>query len=277
MKKRTFLLISLFFLGTSLWADTQADIAALQSQKQSLQSELKKLDVRIAQTDSLTRDESKRAETTKKRQQEDLDRRRAELSELSAKISQMAQELQGEKSRQAGFKAQTENAIAFRKGILQNMALHCKDLEAIITKSLPWDQDTRLERVRALRRDLEAGQSTPEEGLTRLRSIYAEETRFGDEVAILNKPMQRKNGETINARLLRIGNQWMVYADEEDIRFGVLERVRNEQGQVTYTWREDLNFEERAAVKLAVDVKLARKPPQMVRLPLSLALAKEDK
>ena len=39
-----------------------------------------------------------------------------------------------------------------------------------------------------------------------------------------------------------------------------------------YEWNEELNLEERAAVKLAIDVKQAKKPPQIVKLPVSLSV-----
>ena len=45
-----------------------------------------------------------------------------------------------------------------------------------------------------------------------------------------------------------------------------------ENGKVNYDWNEDLNLEERAAVRLAIDVKQAKKPPQIVNLPVSLSV-----
>jgi len=49
-------------------------------------------------------------------------------------------------------------------------------------------------------------------------------------------------------------------------------RKLGKTGKVEYTWKEDLNFDERTAIKLAIEVKMARKPPQMVRMPLSLSI-----
>lgn len=265
-------LIPLFLLAGFAFADTQSEIDDLKAEKASLQQELKKLDVRIAQTDSLSKDEAKRFETTKSRQTEDLERRKTELDSMQVKISQVARDLQNEKSKQGFFTVQIENAKAFRASISRTLASKCSDLEKLLAQSIPWDREQRIERIRALRRDLENGNASPEEGLTRLQAIYTEEIRFGDEVAIISRPMVRNDGETVNARVLRIGNQWIVYTDEEEGKYGVLVRKRSTNGNMDYSWKEDLTFEERAAVKLAIDVKLARKPPQMVRLPLSLTL-----
>ncbi|HSQ41148.1 MAG TPA: DUF3450 family protein [Fibrobacteraceae bacterium] len=254
------------------WADLQAELDDYRSQKSALQAEIKKLDHRASQTDSIAKDEAKRFETTQKRQQEDLLRRQAELDTMQVRIAALAQEQQTEKGQQNAYQLQAENAKAFRIGLARNLARLAQELETLVAQSLPWDRESRLERIRALRHDLENGNAGPDEGLIRLRAIYSEEIRFGDEVVILNKPMTRQNGETVNARLLRIGNQWMMYTDEEEGKYGILIRTRKPEGGVDYTWREELSFEERAAVKLAIDVKLARKPPQMVRLPLSLTL-----
>lgn len=271
--KRTFLIsLGIACLTGFAFADTQSDIEDYKAQKAALQIEIKKLDVRVLQTDSIAKEEAKRYEVTRQRQKEDLERRKAELDSMQGKIAIVAKDLQAEKNRQSSYVMQAENAKSFRAGIAKSLAGHAKELEGIVSQSLPWDREMRLDRIRALRRDLENGNAAPEEGLTRLQSLYSEEIRFGDEVAIFTRPMVRNNGETINARILRIGNQWLVYTDEEEAKFGVMERKASKNGQIEFNWREELNFEERAAVKLAIDVKLARKPPQMVRLPLSLTL-----
>jgi hypothetical protein len=50
-----------------------------------------------------------------------------------------------------------------------------------------------------------------------------------------------------------------------------------ENGKVNYEWNEDLNLEERAAVRLAIEVKQAKKPPQIVNLPVSLSVVGGEK
>ena len=66
------------------------------------------------------------------------------------------------------------------------------------------------------------------------------------------------------------------YVDENGAQYGRLER-KIENGSVVYEWNENLNLEERAAVKLAIDVKQAKKPPQIVNLPVSLSVVGGDK
>jgi len=273
MTKRLIKTSILIAMGAGFaFADLQGDIEDYKNQRAALQTELKKLDVRIAQTDSLVKEEAKRFELTQKREQDDLTRRKVELDSLQAKIAVIAKDVQSEKGRQSGQQLAVENTKAFRDGINKSLANYCKALEDLMLTSLPWELDTRLEHVRTLRRDLENGSSSAEEGLSRLRAIYLEETRFGDEVQLINHPIIRIDGETVNARILRIGNQWMVYSDDEGTKYGVLVRKLGKTGKVEYTWKEDLNFDERTAIKLAIEVKMARKPPQMVRMPLSLSI-----
>ena len=195
----------------------------------------------------------------------------------------MAAELQTERNKQARAKNKSDNVAAKRKALREELAGISKRLEAQVAQTLPWERESRLDRVKSLTRDIESGNASEEEAFSRLKSLVAEETKFGDEVAIINSPLTRKDGELINAAILRIGNQWMVYSDDNGTVFGVLVRKMvdgkivyewNEDlnGKIVYEWNEDLNLEERAAVKLALDVKQAKKPPQVVKLPVSLSV-----
>ncbi|MFC1586281.1 DUF3450 family protein, partial [Fibrobacterota bacterium] len=152
----------------------------------------------------------------------------------------------------------------------------CEILEQAVKNSLPWDLEARLDRVRVLKRDLEAGNAGLEESFGRLNALYSEEIKFGDEVEFSERPVTRINGETVNARILKIGNQWMVYADEEDKKYGVLERALGEEG-IQYKWRENLSFAEREAIRDALDVKNAKKPPKLVNLPITFTLKAQAK
>jgi hypothetical protein len=212
-----------------------------------------------------------RYKTLSLRYKADTERRRAEIDSLNSKIKAVAGELQTERNKQARAKNRSDNVAAKRKALRAELAGISKKLEAQVAETLPWERESRLDRVKSLTRDIESGNASEEEGFSRLKSLIAEETKFGDEVAIINSPLTRKNGELINASILRIGNQWMVYSDENGTVFGTLVR-KVENGKVNYEWNEDLNLEERAAVRLAIDVKQAKKPPQIVNLPVSLSV-----
>lgn len=261
----------LLCIASVSFADVQSDTRAAELQKATLNAEIKKLDRQLRESDSLLKDDVKRYAMLETRYKEDLNRRRAEIDSLNEKIKRVAIELQAERNKQAVYKGRIENDKSKRKAMRAMLTRICVDLETQVAKTLPWEKETRLDRVRALRRDLEANNASEEEAFSRINSIIGEEIRFGDEVQLVNTPMTRKNGESINARLLRIGNQWMVYSDENSTVFGILVRGGTKDS-VTFEWKENLTLEEREAIKTALDVKQARKPPQMVTLPLSISI-----
>lgn len=264
------MLLVLLFSGVAL-ADRDAEIRDLKLEKEKLNSEIQKLNRQIASTDSMLKADDSRYKTLSQRYKADTERRRAEIDSLNSKIKAVAGELQTERNKQARAKNRSDNVAAKRKALRAELAGISKKLEAQVAETLPWERESRLDRVKSLTRDIESGNASEEEGFSRLKSLIAEETKFGDEVAIINSPLTRKNGELINASILRIGNQWMVYSDENGTVFGTLVR-KVENGKVSYEWNEDLNLEERAAVRLVIEVKQAKKPPQIVNLPVSLSV-----
>lgn len=265
-----FVLLVLLVSGQAL-ADRASEIQDLKLEKEKLNSEIQKLNRQISATDSMLKADDSRYRTLQQRYKADTERRRAEIDSLNAKIKAVAGELQAERNKQARAKNRTDNVAAKRKALRTELAGISKRLESQVAQTVPWELESRLDRVKSLTRDIESGNASEEEGFSRLKSLIAEETKFGDEVAIINSPLTRKNGEVINAAILRIGNQWMVYSDDNGTVFGALVR-KVVDGKVAYEWNEELNLEERAAVKLALDVKQAKKPPQIVKLPVSLSI-----
>jgi len=264
------------------FADVESDIRDLQLQKETLNSEIAKLNKQISATDSMLKADDKRYKTLQERYRADSERRKSEIDSLNTRIKAIAVQLSDERNKQARAKNRSDNVAAKRKALMTTLASLSKQLEKQVAQTLPWNRDVRLDRIKSLARDIESGNASAEESFSRLKALVAEETKFGDEVAIINTPLTRKNGELINAQILRIGNQWMVYADENGTVFGSLVRkcsagAAKDCSSIEYDWNEDLNLEERAAVKFAIDVKQAKKPPQIVTLPVSLSIVKEGK
>ena len=269
-----------FMLSAFAFADRDSEIRDLKLEKEKLNSEIQKLNRQIASTDSMLKADDSRYKTLQGRYKADTDRRRAEIDSLNAKIKNVAVQLQDERNKQAHAKNKGDNVKAKRKALSATLLSICKTLEVQVEQTLPWERETRLDRVKSLSRDIESGNASEEEAFSRLKSLIAEEIRFGDEVAIINSPFTRKNGELINAQILRIGNQWMVYSDEAGTLYGALVRKVEQAGdslKVTYEWNEELNLNERNAVRFAIDVKQAKKPPQMVTLPVSISVAGGEK
>jgi hypothetical protein len=265
-------LLLLILLALVFADDFETQRAALIAEKSNLENDIKKINVQITQTDSIAKAEKKFSLEQQSRQKTDIERRKGEIELLSQKLSELSTEMGREKGFIVNSQVQVENINSTRKVLNAQLIIHCRKLESFIKTSLPWDTETRLERTAALCQDLENGTATAEEGFSRLRTIYMEETRFGDEVQISSRAITRNNGDVVNANVLRIGNQWIVYQDDAGLLYGALSRKKNIDDKYEYVWKENLSFEERQAVKTAIDVKLSRKPPQMVVLPLSLQL-----
>lgn len=276
LPKLLFLTLAVLSLSGTALADRDSEIRDLKLEKEKLNSEIQKLNRQIAATDSMLKADDSRYKTLQQRYKADTERRRAEIDSLNGKIRDVASQLQEERNKQARAKNRSDNVAAKRKALRAALAGISRQLESQVTQTLPWERESRLDRVKSLTRDIESGNASEEESFSRLKSLLAEETKFGDEVAIINSPFTRKNGELINASILRIGNQWMVYSDENGTVFGNLVR-KMDGGKIVYEWNEDLNLEERAAVKLAIDVKQAKKPPQVVKLPVSLSIVGGEK
>lgn len=280
MVNKIFFGLLLFFVA-SVFADVDSDIRDLQLQKEALDGEIAKLNRQISETDSMLKADDRRYKLLQERFRADSERRKSEIDSLNAKIKMVAVQLNEEQAKQARAKNRIENVAAKRKALMSALKTICKRLEMQVSQTIPWNRESRLDRVKFLMRDMESGNVSVEECFSRLKTLIAEEIKFGDEVAIINAPLTRKNGELINAQILRIGNQWMVYGDENGTVYGALIRKRNtkqsNQGcdSVEYEWNEELNLEERAAVRFALEVKQAKKPPQVVRLPVSLSINNE--
>lgn len=263
--------VLVFSLSGLAFADYESEIRDLKLQKEKLNSEIQNLNTRIASTDSMLRADASHRQLLEQRYKADVERRNLEIDSLNAKIRKVASSLQQERNKQARAKNKSDNVAAKRRALRSELAKICKQLEAQIAQTLPWERDKRLDRAKSLTREIESGNVTEEEAFSRMKSLVNEEIKFGDEVSVVNSPLTRKNGEIVNATILRIGNQWMVYVDENGASYGRLER-KLESGKIVYEWNEELNLEERAAVKLAIDVKQAKKPPQIVKLPVSLSV-----
>ena len=263
--------VLVFSLSGLAFADYESEIRDLKLQKEKLNSEIQNLNTRIASTDSMLRADASHRQLLEQRYKADVERRNLEIDSLNAKIRKVAANLQQERNKQARAKNKSDNVAAKRRALRSELAKICKQLEMQIAQTLPWERDKRLDRAKSLTREIESGNVTEEEAFSRMKSLVNEEIKFGDEVSVVNSPLTRKNGEIVNATILRIGNQWMVYVDENGASYGRLER-KLENDKIVYEWNENLNLEERAAVKLAIDVKQAKKPPQIVKLPVSLSV-----
>jgi chromosome segregation ATPase len=255
--------------AAAIGQDLEGEIQKARAVIAKAKKEIQRADAEAQRTDSLMRDEAARAGETEERQAKDRERRDKEIVSLLNRLKESQGRIDAERNSLARHQNAVDEIKSREKQLARGMAAWCESLALRVERQLPWDNQARLDRIHALKRDLEAGSASAEEGLTRLSAILKEEVKAGDEIALFNRPMPRKSGESVNAQVLRLGNQYLVYMDEDGKRFGILERKGD-----AWEWREELAFGEKNRVKEAVEVKGAKRPPSLVVLDLGLA-AKE--
>lgn len=257
--------VCLALLGFATLATAQSDeafdIPRLKAEIAKVKRDIQKAEADLRKTDSLSREETALALRNEERAQKDRERREKEIAGLNAHVLDLRKQIDLERSKTARAANGVEEVEARRKNLSAYLATWCDSLLLRVQSCPPLEREPREERVRALKNDLLAGSAAPEEGLSRLAAIFKDEIRSGDEVALLNRPLTLKGGETINAQVLKVGNQFALFMDEDGKRHGFLEKTPE-----GWTTREVQGFEEKLAVKKAIEVKAAKQPPQLVPL-----------
>ncbi len=252
-------------------ARLDSEIRKAQADLVQRRKDIAKADAELRKTDSLLREEAVRATQTEDRLTKDRGRREKENQDLQDRLRETQAKIDAERASQGRHVNSVAEIQARQKHLALTLATYCDSVATRISSGLPWDLEPRLDRIKALRKDLEAGSATVDEGFSRLNAILKEEIKSGDEIALFNKPVTRKNGEVVNAQVLKVGNQWLVYMDEEGKRFGILEHKAVATGGWTWEWREDPAFTEKNRIRAAMEVKSAKRPPQLVVLGLGIA------
>ncbi len=275
MKTSTMMFVFLFVLITALSSKEDSgqkqEIDALKAEIAALKKEVKNLDGQLDKTDSLKREEQTRFMAMKENNSRDLKRRRSEAEKLKEKLNSTRKQIRVAAAERNRHQNAAANIEAQKKALIRLLMAECESFALKIQQTVPLEREQRLQRIGVLKRELASGNVTVEEGFNRLNALYNEEIEFGDKIAMYRKPITRNNGDVVNAQILKLGNQWMVYMDEEEQYYGILQR-KMEAGKISYTWKESLDFKEREAIRKAFDIKTAKTPPTLVALPLSLAI-----
>lgn len=265
------LLVTATPLMVQVGAQTGADeTARLSAEIVRLKAEVDRAEADIRRTDSLAGEERAAAARNHERLTRERDRREKENRALQQRVAETRTRIASERARGEGYASAEAELKAREETLLTFFTAVADSMRARVESGLPWDTETRSDRILSLRRDLESGTATPDEAFARLLALLREETKSGDEVTLLNRPLTRQNGEVVNAQVLKLGNQGIVYIDDEGKKFGILE-PRVDSSGTAWVWREELSLGERTAVKRAVAVKGGREAPQLAPLTVPLA------
>lgn len=251
-------------------ARLESDLQKTKAEIIQVKKEISKADLEIRKTDSLLREEAARAKLSDDRSAKDKERREKENQDLQNRLHETQAKINAEKGNQNRNLNSVEEIKARQKNLAMTIATYCDSVIDRIQSGLPWETEVRVERLNGIKKDLETGAATVDEGFARLNSVIKEEIKLGDEISTFNKPITRKNGDVINGQILKMGNQWLVYMDEDGKLFGVLERQSKATGLYSWEWREDPSFTEKNQIRTAIEVKSAKRPPALVSLNLGI-------
>jgi len=249
-------------------ASPEDTLAGLREEKALLQKEIAKIEAQRLRTDSLKNEEQQRYEQQRKRIEAGIAKRRADIEDLNEKSKELSQEIQMLSGRIRQTEAQQKAIESQRTYLRQKLAELTTELENQIRQSLPWDREKRLDRVIALKKDLVSNTATVEDAFSRLSSLVAAQRDFGDNIELQERTVVRNDGSSIQAQVLRLGDLWMVYVDNAGENYGICYRTNDN----TFAWIEDLDFAEREHIRMAIRVKDAKRAPQLVDIPLILAI-----
>ena len=252
------IILSLFI--ASPFAQSEAE--RLQ-EKQTLLAKIEKTQQQIASTDSLILAEAQRHEQTILLKQKERESRAQELKKLVTEIETTTKAIQQERAQELRQKSKLDNQKLKWEALRERYIGFCNQLLQTMESTLAWDLEERTERVRILRKDLELGTASLEEAHNRLDALYREEIRFGDEIEFYTRSIVTPKGETIQARILRLGNIGAIYMSEDGSQYGI-----SIPGSRPLQWKDQLSFNEREAVRRALDMKQSRIPPSLTILPV---------
>ncbi len=245
------------------------EVERLRAEIVRLKRDIARAESEIRRNDSLGREEQAADAQNRERLSRDRERREKENAALEARVRDTRARISSEKAREGSYKTEADEIVARQKTVLAFLAVVADSLASRVDAGIPWDVSARKDRVLSLQRDITAGSTTPEEAFARLGALLREEIKNGDEVTLSTRPLTRQNGEVVNAQILKIGNQAILYVDDEGKKFGILE-PHTQGGLTSWVWRERLDLSERSAIKRAVGVKAGREAPQLVPLMVPL-------
>jgi hypothetical protein len=232
-------------------------------EKKTLIAEIEKTRLAISRTDSLILAEAKRHAQTTQLKQKERESRSEELAKLVSEIESTTRSIQQERAKELNQKSSLDNQKLSWEALRERYIGFCNQLLQSMEATLAWDLEERTERVRILRKDLELGTASLEEAHNRLEALYREEIRFGDEVEFYTRSVVTPKGETVQARILRLGNVGALYISDDGSQYGI-----SIPGSRPLQWKDGLSFNEREAVRRALDMKQSRIPPSLAILPI---------
>jgi multidrug efflux pump subunit AcrA (membrane-fusion protein) len=151
-------------------ARLDADIQKAKAEIAQAKKEVQKAEAELRKTDSLAREEASRAAEAESRRAKDRERREKENTALQARMEETQAKINAERSGMGRWQNAEDEPKARQKRLALVLAGYCDSVAARIEAGLPWEREGRVNRIKSLKKDLETGSASVEEGFARLNA-----------------------------------------------------------------------------------------------------------
>ncbi len=254
--KKLILMSAILLIGKYGFSETEKSVKL---EIEQLQEKIKEERLKWAGEKSASeKDEKKRIS-----QLADLESQKLEfkdkISGSELEIEHLLNEIEKAKSKTKRL----ETSFEFYNKIVLEEAGALKDA---IANSIPVQLSSRMEKINTLILDLKKNKINPEEALTRLWGIYSSEEQMASEALVYSGKIKDGSGTEVPVKYLRVGKQIAMYSNASGIHVGVLRKIKS--GEWKWLDENELDSDERKAVKKAVEVADGKALPGFTSIPL---------
>lgn len=237
----------------------------------ALKRAIKQAQKKSKEVSAKIREESSRYQAYLQRTQKRINDRRKQLQQVAAQkdsLDALIRERRSARDHQERKAREFEHRFS---RFLEMIRSQTNAMRSMVQTGFPFEKDKRLSPMDLLIQDIDRKDVSPEEAFHRFWTLCDAEQRMGTDCEIASVEITLPQGQTIPVKMLRVGKQFLAYRSLENEKYGLLQIRPSASGDASsYAWRHgDLTFEERRAIKLAVEVKEGKRPPQLVPLPYS--------
>ncbi|MHC5082002.1 MAG: DUF3450 family protein, partial [Planctomycetota bacterium] len=214
-----------------------------------------------------TREERYRVEALHRTEMRSLQDRAAELKarkeSLQARMASLREEIEKTKRAVADHQKETVRIQAVLAKARTAIDAAAKQLRDWITRSIPFRLSERLATLEAFLEKRDEG--PPQDRVRRLHKILEYEIVLGSTSEAYRSRITLGENRIPRARCMRLGTVTIAFITEDGKTAGIL--AENRDGNPT--WKTDLGFWERWALKRGLEILERRRPPVFIRFPMN--------
>jgi hypothetical protein len=243
------------------WSAGTESLAELNQQLEMLKQE-------IAEEEKLWAEEKSREQDSEKRREQRYQDFQKEKMELKQSLEKSVRDMEKAMAKLESLKGSKRAYDADFKRMGRELLELTVQLEEKIHGDFPHEKSKRIESVALLASDLRQEKISPEEGFSRLWSLYQKEISMASEAEVFGGEITDATGREVSVKYLRVGKQMMAYADPSGSHLGWLKK--SPEG---WEWLDEksMDYDMRQSVRNMIAVAEGKATPGFVSAPLSLS------